>query len=82
MVTVARIEAGSTVMLGSGTLLGVTNRDDYPPDYVDMTTSMPFFDHRVSTIGVSPNGVINMGDRFSCVGPGKFTCNLVLACDF
>ena len=69
-----RVEAGSTVMLGSGTLLGVTNRDDYPPDYVDMTSSMPFFDHRVSTIGVSPNGVINMGDRFSCVGPVYGSC--------
>ena len=70
----ARVETGATTMLGSGTLLGVTNRDDYPPDYIDLSVSMPFFDRRVSTIGVSPNGIINLGDRFSCVGPVYGSC--------
>lgn len=71
-----RVETGGTAMLSpiSSTLLGVTNRDDYPPDYVEMSASMPFFDRRVSTIGVSPNGVLNLGNRFSCVGPVYGSC--------
>ena len=49
-------------------------RDDYPPEYVEMEASMPFFDRRVDTIGISPNGAVNMGPAFSCVGPVYGSC--------
>ena len=49
-----------------GTQSSVSHADDASNDYILIPYSMPYFDGRTSTVGISSNGIINMGPAFSC----------------
>jgi CPW-WPC domain-containing protein len=55
---------------------GRTNTDDYPPEQKSLPFSMPYYDQRLSSIGINSNGVINMGTAWTCLGSVFSSCQV------
>eukprot|EP01052_Picozoa_sp_SAG31_P025697 SAG31_NODE_2269_length_6047_cov_3.503699_2_plen_1301_part_00 len=63
-----------TDISSDATLSHVSNVDDHPPETVRLPFVVPFFDQAVNAIALNPNGAVNLGQEFSCVGPVFGTC--------
>lgn len=72
---IRNVTAGPWVDISSGgSVSSVSTVDDHPPEVVQMPFPLPFFDQSVTAISLNPNGMVNLGDTFSCVGPVFGSC--------